>query len=942
MNLDVIAMNKIFFLQIYLLAFLVISCEKEESVVDKPLINPSVSVLSFSIDDNISEGVFTSTRLDVIGNPYPNIENHGTVVLQNNKHFIQQNLGKLNTENFESVINKNLIKGQQYTVYPFIYHDKKYVTGDTIPFISNVDINVEIEDFYPTSGFVYDTITIKGKNFCVGSADFKNRIILNGIIHGVIFESDTLIKAIVSPSIKSSKLVPVLKSCNFETVIDKTFLINEPIFDSISSKETYVGESLFIYGKNFHSNFSEVWINNIVAPVKKNSSDIDKLEVIIPQGLPTGLLDLKIKVLDRVIVKEEIYQSTTPFIEKLSNYKTGFLEEITIIGDYFNQPERDLKLKIGGKEQSIFKYTRDSISVLIDRVFRVSNPKLEVIIGEFEMNEAIQMLPPQILSIDKEKYNLENDTVNVKTRYFLADSYEVKVGESGIAIGESFDKVEVDGNFPIPLNKWLNAGYLYPNYEFDSTGEIKIDLETAYGSVSTNFKVYEPIISSINNKSFFHGSHIKLEGTNLGYRDVGKIFIDGIMVNNPYNSSYTLGNTHIDFKLPETYVPGNYTLLVETGGQLSNEIDFELKDIIVSTGSIQPFTGTRRDIFKFGGINLESSGSYSLFPEDNPNAYCSVLSSNHTEVTFSLPYSNPLTSSTKLKLRYGLEIMDVGEINGIEPYNMLDNYVSHPNYYEGSCSFEYNQELYFFNRYGIYKFNLLGLNWIEVESNMPEFKYGFSNNHQSYASVCNDTLYFTYGDVIHTYNLISKTWDSITKKFNNSSMCMVHEGEMYFVERGPNGYEFKKYNLTTNEITSLSQPSKLNANITGDIFYYSNGKIFMDLLQENIMVYDIATDNWEDIGHPKTPYLYFYANNLYVYKNKLYFTGGLGNGSPEYNMYTYNFDTKRWTEKTWMLQKLRNQTIFGVGDYLYILFGGDLYGYENQKIMRYHIPTDPY
>lgn len=918
------------------------SCIEEDTSKKNEVLDSKITISSFYIEDNIKDGVFTNVQLMIEGNMNPIISNHGTVILQNNSLFDKQELGELNTDYFKSVISKGLIKGQEYTVFPFVFHNNNYIYGDTIPFISNVDIDVIIDVMTPKNGFVYDTITIKGRNFCKSYSQFQNSLILSGVPHNVISESDTLIKAVISPFINSSTLKPVLKTCNLETALDETFSINAPVLDSISSKETYVGENLLIYGKNFHSYLSEVWINGTETKINKDRLDIDILEVTIPKGLPKGLLDVKIKVLDKIIEAKNSYQSTTPYITKLDKYETGFLDIITITGNYFNQPNQEIEVIIGGRKQQVLSYTKTDIQVIIDAYFEVGNPKLLLKIGDFEMEENIRMLPPQIESVDKDYYHLQDDIVLVKTKYFLGYPENIKVGTSGLAIAHVFDSVDINGNLTIPLNKWLNNDSLYPHYVFESSGEIKIDIHTAYGSASKNFKIFRPVIQKINKTSFFHNDYIEIDGLDFGYADVSQIYIDDILVSNPHNSSYSLRNYRIQFKIPNNTSSGQHKLKIVTGEQPSNVIDFEIKPITVNNSSISPTSGTRKDIFSIEGTNLEATYSYSILSENHNS---SIVSASTNKVEFKLPYYWPLENNTVIKLKYGDQLIDAGEIQGIEPYKVIGNYEIPSDYYSGSSSFEYNGELYFLNRFGIYNYNVYTNNWNKIESNMPHFENGFSNNYQDYVSVFNDKIYFPYGGVFHVYDLKNKLWmDNLNfPETGNFQRGVIYNNELFYVQSDDNNQlAFFKYNFDSKSKEMLSQPAKLSTNRTSDIFYCKNGKIFMDLFDDNIMVYNIENNSWEDIGHPRGVYTYFYANNLYLYNNVLYLSGGEGNQNPEYRIYAYDFNSKEWSEKTPMLRKLRNHAVIGIGDYLYFGLGSGQYRNVNQEMMIYNINMDPH
>lgn len=932
-----------YFLKCFNLFFTLItffSCQKDDTTNNSKALIDEVSFTKFSIENNSPEGTYTSAELKLVGSP--SISQHGVIVLFKHKEIEKQSDGELKSNKFKSVIVKNLIKDTTYSVFPYIHYDNKYVYGDTLQFKSNINININIDEITPKKGFIYDTIKIKGNNFCKSYLDFKNIVSLSGTHTNIVLESDSLIKAVVTPFIKESLLTPLLKTCNIETKINENFLINEPKLDSITSKETYVDEKLTIYGENFHSNISEVYIDGKPTKVNKYKTDIDKLEITIPRGLPSGLLDMKIKVLDRTISKDKYFNSTSPYISELSKKETGFLDTLTIKGNYFKQPNRSTQVIIGGENQKIINASKTSITVLINRYFSIENPKLVLKIGEFELTRNITMLPPQIKSIDKDFYNLEDDTVILKTKYFLGSSSNISVGNTGIAMGP-FNSVKDDGTLIIPLNNWLNSKSLYPKYTFDSKGEIKIQLQTAYGSSSKNIKIFEPKIKKINKTEFIHNEAIELEGENLGYEKVSNIYIDDVLVDNPNNSSYYLRNKMVRFEVPKNLLSGTHKLKISTGEQTSNEIDFELKAITVSPNSITPNQGTRKNTYSITGNNLQDKSAYRILT-DADYGYCLITSNTDTKVEFQLPYRNPLKNITKIRFEYGKNIKDAGQINSIEPFELVSDYTIHPNYNSRfSEYFEYDNNFYFTNGSQIYNYSISSKNWVLFEENC-NIQTGLRKN----ISIANDKLYAVNDSVFNVYDLKNKTWlenipiSSKAKTFLDGS---VYGNSFYYIkDEGSQNYTFNKYNLDDLTDVKLNQPIKLPNyySYTSEIFYSKNGKIFLDFNSDNIFMYDISNDTWEDIGHPRAPYLTFYANNLYYYKNKLYLSGGLGNKNVEYNIYEYDFSTKTWTEKTPMLRKLRDHAVFGKDDFLYIMLGRNEFNYDNTELMKYNLNLDPH
>lgn len=928
----------------FIFFLILISCEKDDNSIEQ--IEKKVEIVSFSIEDNTVNGVKTKAQLSIEG--YNNIffENHGVFIIHDDLVVKKIEQGKLTTNNFEALIRSGIVKGKTYTVFPYVHAENKMVYGDTLDFTSNVDIKINFKELKPLKGFVYDTISIIGENFCKSLPDSPTRILLNNNFQDVIFESDSLIKVIVTPNINSSKLTPMVRNCGVDTIIPKIFKINPPILDSISSFETYVGENSFIYGKNFHSQISNVWINDVEAHLNKQRLDIDKLEMTIPEGLPPGLLNLKIKVLDTIIEKQDYYKSTSPIITSLDKRDTGFLDTLTIKGNYLKQKNLPTKVFVGGKQQQIINLTKEEVKVIINNFYSdtYTSPKLVLKTGSFELEENINMLPPEIISVDKDKYHLDDDFVTLKTKYFIAgSSYNINIGGVTLRNYNSFIDVDEYGNITLPMKSWIEADQLYPKYVFNDIGKLNIEIKTQYGTSEKNINIFPPKIESIANSSLFiNTDYIELSGLDFGYNRVSKIYIDDELVQNPGTSAYTLYNKEIKFQVPKNITPGGHKLKVQTGGQFSNEITFNAKEI--TTSGLTNNSGIRElDIFTINGNNLENKYSYVIKVN---GVRCNIINTSHTQVQFTLPYHTALETGMSVTLEYGSEIIDVGIINGIEPYSKLDNYQVPNEYYNNSSYFEYKGELYFLNLNGIYRFDETSYSWVNYESDIPFTSYSDSNG-RNYISEVGDRIYIPYGNSFYAYNMVEKNWDNQLNLSSNENFMLygIIDGDYAYVFEGPDAFNltFNKYNLANNHIKeTVNQPLySINGSGLGTELYYHSGKIYLDVRDQNIIVYNISTDTWEDIDFPRE-YKYFYDNNLYVHNDALYFSGGQGNSGLEFNLYSYDLNTKVWKEKTPTLLKLGKHAVWGSGDFLYFGLGNQTYtSSNNYEMLKYDIKSDP-
>ncbi|WP_062058328.1 IPT/TIG domain-containing protein [Aquimarina longa] len=930
------------FLLISFFTFIIVSCNEDDEQVSIQ----ELMISSFEIVSNEKNGVITRTKISSEILAEYDITDHGVIWLDKNTLIDKLQLGKLENFFFEATLYNGLIKGQTYFVYPYLRTEFGTIYGDTLSFKSNVEIDVSITGLSPRNGFIRDTIVIIGKNFCTSSFNNSNSFLLDESYHEVIFESDSLIKTVVSPYLKASELKPSLKSCGIITNIDGVFSIDLPKLDSISNKNLYVGEELVVYGKNIHNNISKVWLEGIETELITTDS-ITLLKIKVPENLPSGKLDFKLQVLDKIIEKEDYYQSTTPVIEEVTPRSTGFLDTLTIKGKFLDQRSDVFEVIIGNQVQNIISKNDEEIKVIIDQLFTVDNPELILNTGTFSLSEPITMLPPQILSFDKKKYHIE-DNIIIKTKYYLGDRNTAKIGDVIANTENAYSQIDYDGTFNVNLKEWLNVKSLYPEYNIKSPGLIEVFIETNYGSSSLDFSIYSPEITKINKASFFHESSIVLEGNDFGYDrgyiGVGKIYINDILIPDPGISTYSLHNQRAQVPIPNTLYPGNHKIKIITGGQESNEVSFTIKSL--SANDLNPKVGTRKDTYIIEGSNLEDTYSYIIKANGH---YCDKLNATQNQVKFRLPQSIELDPTTTITIEYGPQVINVGTINIIEPYERIPEYqFSLADYHLGSFGFEYNGMFHYINRHGIYRLNNNSYIWDKIENNVPS-DLSFSNGKINPPIINNKLFIYAVNNTFKTYDLITQTWESKgldieAGLFINRAVAIDNNNLILALsEENFGSTSFYKYNLNTDQKEQISSPPNFEINAGNAyffIFYSSGDKVYLSSPNFNVMVYNTITNVWTDIGHPKSSN-FFYDMNLYEYNNVLYFSGGQGNIREERGLFTYDIQTKQWEEKTPMLNVMRNHFVFGLGQDLYFLLGNGLYGHENKELMKYNIDVDP-
>lgn len=918
-----------------------VSCQNDESLEK---INYDDLKIDTTYISNIENGVEIEVKLQH-KNKFTNYEvvDHGIVYFQVNSTKVDSiKLGKLSNNIFKTTIEDKLIKNSLYNLYGYIKHPEGIIKGKIRDFTSIADVNVIIKDIFPTEGFINDTITIIGSNFCSSTNNYyyQSRVMLNNISHtNIIYESDTLIKAKILNMRKSKAKINII-TCGGNYMTDYEFKLNPPTIDSISSKELYPLDTLKIYGKNIWSGSitSKVFIGGVKAKVV-NTNTINELSTIIPNGLATNKLNIKVQVFDQSVEKENIYQSTTPFIESIFPTKIAFLDTLTIKGNYLLQNNATKTAKVLYSTLTILneESTNKELKVVLDKDFRIDDPQLNINTGFFEIKTPIlEVLPPEIISLDKDTYHL-NDDIFIKTKNYIE--------KQGFTIGYMYDGINSphyvnNNNIDLNMGEWLSQSK-YANYKIDN-GEVDVVLSNYYGQSIKKFKVYPPKITSVINKDFFLNERVYFTGTDFGSLKNSKIYIDGNVITKQSFDSPSIANQSAYFDIPETLFVGEHEIKMITGGQESNTIKFTIKNITAS--NISPLKGNRTTLFTVTGDNLENGNSGYGF---QANGYsCERIYVDKNTYQFKLPRKIPLADKAEIEFIYGPAKTSLGIIDVQEPYNIIEEYQNNQSTNSlNSIPFEYDNDFYYLGYSGIYKFNFDDYNWELINNSDITKNLCISCLSKTTEIITIDDIAYFPNDFksLHTFDFNTKIWSQLDLNLENNEILKGCYGKVDEKTIILGIYKNNKVDLYTYDIETNQKKYKLTtANKTGykDI-YFKDDKIFFTYTDREIHVYDIKENSWNDISLTFGDGT-FYGYSLYLQNNNLYLSGGANASGPTSVLYAYNFNTKQWSEKIPITNGLVYHVTFSKNNKLYFAQGALDYSFNSNNILLSYAPDkDP-
>lgn len=182
---------------------------------------------------------------------------------------------------FDCVINTSLIKNKSYFVKAYVRTQDYTVLGEAVTFTSKGSIPPKINSFSPQSAHWGDTLLIKGEKFSFKSNDVK----LGQLKAHVIFNSDSLIKAIVPAKINDAQVKIFVNTTDASSSSGDYFHYLQPQLKVFSPAQVSFNDTVFINGENFNS-------NNAYTKVKLSAREVNTVflsESLIKFVMPTNI-----------------------------------------------------------------------------------------------------------------------------------------------------------------------------------------------------------------------------------------------------------------------------------------------------------------------------------------------------------------------------------------------------------------------------------------------------------------------------------------------------------------------------------------------------------------------------------------------------------------------------------------------------------------------------
>jgi N-acetylneuraminic acid mutarotase len=286
-------------------------------------------------------------------NPKPDIGNSEKIVISDSPK----------TGEIRQVILTTLQTGVKYYVRAFISNSSYITYGKEVTFKSLGSQAPLVNDFYPKTANLKDTVTIFGKNF---SYILSNDKVTFGTFSAtLIYASQDSLKVIVPEKLNLTSCKVSVSILGNERSSAEYFSLIPPVLDDFNDKTATFRSQVIIKGQNFMSNPStiSVWFDKF--KVKILSISEKSITVLVPDSLNQRECNIKIRMNNIIVSSAEKFRLTSmsvlDFTPKIA--LTG--STIKITGINFSIIPQNNIVTFGGLKAAITKASFNELEVIL-------------------------------------------------------------------------------------------------------------------------------------------------------------------------------------------------------------------------------------------------------------------------------------------------------------------------------------------------------------------------------------------------------------------------------------------------------------------------------------------------------------------------------------------------------------------------------------------------
>jgi len=670
-----------------------------------------------------------------------------------------------------------------------------------------------------------------------------------------------------------------------------------------------IGDTVTIRG----SGFSNVFNNNIVnigtTRVQVFQATAELLKVTIPDHLPLGAQEVKVRVGQYEVVAEKKFALIPITITTFSPFTISFRDTITINGANFpTSVKSKVQVTVIDEPATIVEFTSSRIKVIPSDYIKKPQGSVKVTVGTQNLSytDVIKLNKPLISSIDPAKGSGQSQ-VKITGNHFTPAPASIDVKLNGT-------KADVISSDLKSITVKVPSGIPAGTYPFSVT-------IAEQNVLSPGFEIIKPSINNISPLVGTWGSTLTITGENFSNSITGNV----VLFNTISATVISASPTEIKVTVPEGLLQKSSTISVRVFIADDQTVVFPTPFMLTAPviTDMNPKDGKSNTLVTITGQNLNSNVNNHAVTFGTYTA--EVISATPTSLVVKVPKGID-DSSVPVTVTLAEQSNTFSQnFHLISPWRRIADFPS--NAREACTAFTIGSygyvglgtKFHFSSPPDFFKYDAATDTW----STIPDFSYFSSGGSGSYtgqaAFVIGNEAYVGLGAIGETwllnefskYDAVSNTWLDATNcqpaDAIDGAVCYSINNKGY-VTSGRNYLnqpEFKllEYDPVADQLTRKADfqgPARMEATgfaLSGKAYLTTGFGYVNDIMYNDMWVYDPATNQWaQRNGIPGSAR---WKATAFTLNGKGYVIGGASSYDAYYNrlkdMWQYDPVTNQWT-----------------------------------------------
>ncbi len=450
-----------------------------------------------------------------------------------------------------ATINSSLQDSIQYAVRAYILTENYISYGNQIVFKSLGSMAPVIESFTPEIASWEDTVILLGNNFSFKEEDQQVKF---GKYEATLLSShDTSVTVLVPTYLDTASTrisISVLGNVSYS---QKNFTLSPPIINKVTPNEGIHRTMVEITGKYFFPERTIVFFNNIQAKILAVNDAV--ITVQVPEGLPSGEIQLSANVLGQVTQASQPFISLTPIIKSFYPKTGTFLDTLTVLGNNFGNSIEDVAVNFGFTKATVVSITKDELKVLVPPELATRRSQIMVKVkGQTVYAEGVFEINLPIITDFYPKEGAYKDTITIYGKNFNPIPYQnvIKFSSSRAYAIEAYpDSLIIHAPNSIDVSP-ASVYILFDGNPIAASGKFTF--------LPPFIIEFDPVISNV-------GKTVTIAGSNFSPNaESNKVYFGDVMANVTASATNINNNSALFVTVP-TGVTKPVPIRVEVGGQ---------------------------------------------------------------------------------------------------------------------------------------------------------------------------------------------------------------------------------------------------------------------------------------------------------------------------------------------------------------------------------------